>query len=112
MQTTIIIKDLVVPCYIGILPHEHGVRQDVRFGVEVTLKASGPVTRLTNSVDYSGVVDQIRLAAESHTDLVEELAHSIVKLICESSEVFLCSVTVEKLSAIEGAVVGARVVWP
>ncbi len=96
----LLIHDLVVPCAIGVHPHERLGTQRVRINVRVQVADEGrPLgDSIANVVSYETIVDGIRaLVAGEHINLVETLADRIVELCLANPRVLGARVRVEKL---------------
>jgi dihydroneopterin aldolase len=96
----IVVRDLVLPCSIGIYDYERRQRQRVRFNVEIDIADPGafPDRDLARILNYESVLDGIRSIAESgHVDLVETLAERIAALCLEDPRALRAMVGVEKL---------------
>lgn len=102
-QTTkrsIFVKDLVVPCAIGVHAHERGGTQRVRINVEVRVTDDGQPLgdSIANVVSYETIVDGIRAITErGHINLAETLADRIVDLCLDDERATWARIRVEKL---------------
>ncbi len=99
-QRRIFIRDLVVPCAIGVHAHERGGTQRVRINVEVeVVDAARPLQdSIANVVSYETIVDGIRAITDrGHINLVETLADQIVDLCLADDRVQRARVRAEKL---------------
>ena len=96
----LLIRDLVVPCAIGVHAHERLGTQRVRINVRVQVaEDERPVEdSIANVVSYETIVDGIRAIIEGgHINLVETLADRIVELCLANHRVRGVWVRVEKL---------------
>lgn len=95
----IIIRDLVLPCRIGVHRHERKRSQPVRINVDYTVIEDQPhQDRLANVVCYEEIVSGIRaITSAGHINLVESLAEKIAELCLSDSRVCSVKVRVEKL---------------
>jgi 7,8-dihydroneopterin aldolase/epimerase/oxygenase len=95
----VFVRDLVVPCSIGIYPRERGVRRRVRVNAE--LAVDEPISGsddFAEAVNYETVVAGIKSIAEAgHINLVETLADRIARLCLIDARVASVRVVVEKL---------------
>ena len=95
----VFVRDLVVPCSIGIYPREKGVRRRVRVNAELAVAA--PISGrddFAEVVNYEDIVSGIKSIAEAgHINLVESLADRIVALCFADRRVTSVRVVVEKL---------------
>ena len=96
----LLIRDLVVPCSIGVHEHERHATQRVRINLRVQVaEDERPIgDSIANVVSYEAIVDGIRAIARSgHINLVETLADRIVELCLANQRVQGVWVRVEKL---------------
>lgn len=95
----VFVRDLVLPCSIGIYPHEKGLRRRVRVNAE--LNVASPLPRsddFADVVNYETIVAGIKAITEAgHINLVETLADRIAELCLADRRVRATRVTVEKL---------------
>jgi dihydroneopterin aldolase len=110
----VLVRDLVLPCSIGIYEHERQKRQRVRFNVELDVAdpgsfAGGEFARVLN---YETVVTGIKaLIAGGHIDLVETLAERVAGLCLDDRRSIRATITVEKLDVYpEAEAVGVSIV--
>lgn len=100
---TVIVRGLEVQAAIGVHAHEHGRLQPLVVDVELDLGA-GPIHRLSDTLDYEGVVRVAReLAGGEHIALVETFAERVALACLEDARVLAVKVRVEKPGAIPGA---------
>ena len=100
---TVIVRGLEVQAAIGVHAHEHGRLQPLVVDVELDLGA-GPIHRLSDTLDYEGVVRVAReLAGGEHIALVETFAERVALACLEDARVLAVMVRVEKPGAIPGA---------
>jgi 7,8-dihydroneopterin aldolase/epimerase/oxygenase len=113
MIRTILIRDLVVACEIGVYRHEHGRKQRVRINLELDMAESDQELRdeLRNTVHYGEIVDRVKaLATHGRINLVETLAERIAALCLEEKRVAAVRVRVEKLDVYpDGPLVGVAI---
>ncbi|HEV8016391.1 MAG TPA: dihydroneopterin aldolase [Stellaceae bacterium] len=95
----VFVRDLVLPCSIGIYPREKGLRRRVRLNVELQIAASLPRSDdFADVVNYETIVAGIKAIAEGgHINLVETLADRIAELCLADHRVSATRVMVEKL---------------
>ena len=109
----LLIRDLVLPCSIGVHEHERHATQRVRINlrVEVTDDERPIDDSIANVVSYETIVDGIRaMVAGEHINLVETLADRILDLCLANPRVLGARVRVEKLDLYPDAVgVGVEV---
>ena len=102
----VFIRDLVLPCSIGVHRHERAATQRVRVNVDLAVReAGGPLNDdLANVVCYEAVADGIRaIVARGHVNLVETLAEEIASLCLEDLRILSARVRVEKLDVFTDA---------
>lgn len=110
-QWVITIRDLTLPCFIGVLPKERLERQPVC----IALKCYAHLTRTSkgklNYICYDELLTKIKLFTEAgHVDLVENLAEAICRICFEYAAVYRVYVHVEKTAVYsDGARVGVEI---
>ena len=95
----IFVRDLVVPCRIGIYEFEQRIPQRVRINVELLVerRRSGS-DEFGDVLNYETIVAGIRALTESgHVNLVETLAERIIEIGLASPLALAARVSVEKL---------------
>ena len=110
----ILVSDLVIPCEIGVFPHEHGKKQRVRINLDLEVAAGDKplADNLRNTVSYGEIIDRIRdmIARDGRTNLVETLAERIAALCLADRRVRAAKVRVEKLDVYpDGTIVGVAI---
>jgi dihydroneopterin aldolase len=94
----ILVRDLVLPCRIGIHPHERTAPQRVRINVEILAERLGSGDQLRHVLNYEEIVAGVRaLTQGEHINLIETLAERIMDLALESPRALGARVSVEKL---------------
>jgi dihydroneopterin aldolase len=95
----VFVRDLVVPCSIGIYPREKGLRRRVRVNAELAI--DGPISgsdEFAEVVNYETIVAGIKAITEAgHINLVETLADRVARLCLEDRRVASVRVVIEKL---------------
>jgi dihydroneopterin aldolase len=95
----VFVRDLVVPCSIGIYPREKGLRRRVRVNAELAIEE--PISRsdeFAEVVNYETIVTGIKAIAEAgHINLVETLADRVATLCLADPRVAAVRVVIEKL---------------
>ncbi|MGE5538172.1 MAG: dihydroneopterin aldolase [Gemmatimonas sp.] len=102
----IFVRDLVVPCRIGVFRHEQGGTQRVRINLDLLVSESDAAASddPAKVVRYEKVADRIRaLCTEQHIKLLETLAERIAAVSLEDSRVCAVTVRVEKLDIFDDA---------
>ena len=110
----ILVSDLVIPCEIGVFPHEHGKTQRVRINLDLEVAAGDKplADNLRNTVSYGEIIDRIRdmIARDGRINLVETLAERIAALCLADRRVRAAKVRVEKLDVYpDGTIVGVAI---
>jgi dihydroneopterin aldolase len=108
----VFVRDLVLPCEIGVLRHERGAPQRVRINLDLSVLEDRPIEDdLRNVVCYDEIVTGIRRLAEGgHVNLVETLAERIAGMCLADARVRIARVRVEKLDVYEDvAAVGVEI---
>jgi 7,8-dihydroneopterin aldolase/epimerase/oxygenase len=95
----VFVRDLVVPCSIGIYPREKGLRRRVRVNAELAIDE--PILgndEFADVVNYETIVAGIKAIAEAgHINLVETLADRVATLCLADRRVAVARVVIEKL---------------
>ena len=103
---TVVVRNLVVMCSIGIQPEEQGRKQRVRVSVELTAPegAAFPADNRRRVINYEKVVAAIRvIAAGEHIDLCEGFADRLAAACFADPRVERLRITVEKLDVFPDA---------
>lgn len=96
----VFVRDLVVPCIIGVHPHERHLAQRVRVNVDLTVAdpCGSAGDDIANVVSYDDVVVAVRsLARRGGIGLVETFAEEIAARCLRDGRVAAARVRVEKL---------------
>lgn len=95
----VFVRDLVLPCSIGIYPREKGLRRRVRVNAEIQVTSPLPsADDFADVVNYETIVAGIKAITEAgHINLVETLADRIATLCLADHRVGSTRVMVEKL---------------
>ncbi len=102
----VFVRDLVLPCNIGVHLHEKGQPQRVRINLDLGVwEGDGQHgDRLENVVCYEDIVTRIRaVTADGHVNLAETLAERIASLCLQDPTCLSARVRVEKLDVFEDA---------
>lgn len=102
----VFVRDLVLPCLIGVHRHEQDGRQRVRINLDLeVIESDGPIQdRLANVMCYEALVADVRaLVGAGHVNLVETLAERIAAVCLGAEDVRAVKVRVEKLDVFADA---------
>ncbi len=102
----VFVRDLVLPCNIGVHLHEKGQPQRVRINLDLGVwEGNGQHgDRLENVVCYEDIVTRVRaVTADGHVNLAETLAERIASLCLQDPTCRSVRVRVEKLDVFEDA---------
>ena len=100
----VFVRDLVLPCRIGIHPHEREAAQRVRFTVEIDAAESSAGDDIACVVSYEDIVLGIkRIIGTGHINLVETLAEEVAELCLGDSRVSAARIRIEKLDVFREA---------
>jgi len=102
----VFIRDLVLPCSIGIHRHEHDAEQRVRINLDLAVaEAAEPVDDdIRNVICYERLTNGIEeIVGRGHVNLVETLAENIAGMCLEDARVQSARVRVEKLDILDHA---------
>ena len=108
----VFVRDLILPCRIGVYSHEKHGEQRVRINLELTCAEHPAINdEHHNVVCYAEVVEDIRrLIREGHINLVETLAERIAEHCLEDHRILSAKVRVEKLDVMpEASAVGVEI---
>ena len=107
------VRDLVVPCSIGVHRHERDAPQRVRVSIEIDMAAgfSPESDSIGLVLSYDDVVEAVKkIISSGHINLVETLASRIAENCLVDERVAKVKVLVEKLDVLDGsATVGTQV---
>lgn len=96
------VRNLLVPCSIGIHDHERRRIQRVRVNVELDVTDPGPFSSedFSEVLNYETIVSGVRAIADAgHIELVETLAERIAAMCLADPRSVSVTVGVEKLDA-------------
>ena len=109
----VFVRDLVLPCRIGVHSHELRGHQRVRINIDVDVRASATPLgdRLSNAVDYERLVSKTRaIVGARHYNLSETLAERIMEICLADPRAEGARVRVEKLDIFaDAASVGVEI---
>jgi len=106
----IFVRDLVLPCRIGIHAEEHNGKQRVRFSVDIAVDHGATRDRRGPVVDYDSIIAAIQTVVdEGHINLMETLAERVAAACMDLRDARRVSVRVEKLDRVPGASLGVEI---
>lgn len=105
--TKIIVRDFILPARIGIYPQEQVTPQNICVNVTMNL-ADHHINHdeIEDTVSYEHVINEIRVQATLHHNLVETLAEHIAQFALRDIRVTEVTVQIEKLEIFPDARVG------
>ncbi len=84
MKDKVFIKNLVLPCKVGVTQEERAKKQNVIVDIEILcdLSQAGKTDDITKSINYAQVQEQVTTAVtEGEFQLLERLAQTLATLI-------------------------------
>lgn len=106
----IFVRDLVLPCRIGIHDDERGPAQRVRFSVEIAVTQGATRGRRRPVVCYDAIIATVHGVIEAgHINLVETLAERVAAGCLALEGASQVHVRVEKLDRVPGAALGVEI---
>jgi len=101
----ILVRDLVLPCRIGVYGYEKEAPQRVRINARLLVeRAAGGSDELGHVLNYETIVDGIRaLTQGEHIELIESLAERVLTVCLASPRALDAWVSVEKLDVFADA---------
>ncbi len=106
----IFVRNLVLPCRIGIHDDEQGPAQRVRFSIEIAVAQGAARGRRRPVVCYDAIIGAVHSVIESgHIKLVETLAERVAAQCLALEGALRAHVRVEKLDRVPGAALGVEI---
>ncbi|MGE0743776.1 MAG: dihydroneopterin aldolase [Rhodospirillales bacterium] len=102
----VFVRDLVLPCLIGVHRHERDAKQRVRINLDLAvIENDQPVDdKLANVLCYERLTARVRdVVMAGHVNLVETLAERIAAVCLDYDDVVSAQVRVEKLDVFADA---------
>jgi FolB domain-containing protein len=99
MSDKVFVKNLVVPCKVGVTKEEKSKKQNIIVDIEVfcDLSHAGATDILSKSLSYSEIQEKvINAAANREYNLLESFAENLASLVLQSSVASRVVVTVKK----------------
>lgn len=112
LSDKIFIKNLVVPCKIGLLEKERSKKQDVIVDVEIyhELSEAGITDDIGKTVSYSEIRKKIfDVASGCESRLLESVAQSIASLLLKDPETRKVTVRVRKKKYSKAPIIGIEI---
>ena len=102
----VFIRDLMLPCSIGVHRHEKNAEQRVRINLDLAVsEGDRPINDdIRNVICYEGLAEGIgEIVSRGHINLVETLAENIADMCLRDRRVQSARVRIEKLDILDGA---------
>ena len=102
----VFIRDLMLPCSIGVHRHEKDAEQRVRINLDLAVsEGDQPINDdIRNVICYEGLARGIEeIVNRGHINLVETLAENIAAMCLRDRRVQSARVRIEKLDILDGA---------
>lgn len=101
----ILVRDLVLPCRIGVYDHERQAPQRVRINAQLLVERDATKSdELHHVLNYETIVEGIRaLARGGHIELIENLAEQVMAVCLASPRALAARISVEKLDVFADA---------
>lgn len=99
MKDKVFIKNLVLPCKVGVTQEERAKKQNVTVDIEILcdLSQAGKTDDITKSINYAQVQEQVMTAVtEGEFQLLERIAQTVASLILKDSLASQVTVIVKK----------------
>lgn len=91
------IRDLVIPCFVGIRDHEKLSKQPVRISIKCHARLNQGLTNDFNYICYDNLIRAIEaFIDQGHIDLVEHMAEGILDICFKHESVYRVFISVEK----------------
>jgi dihydroneopterin aldolase len=99
LKDKVFIKNLVLPCKVGVTQEERAKKQNITIDIEILcdLSQAGKTDDITKSINYAQVQEQVRTAVtEGEFKLLESLAQTAASLILKDSLASQVTVIIKK----------------
>ena len=99
MKDKVFVKNLVLPCSIGVSKEERTTKQNVIIDIEILtdLKAAGVADNIDKTVSYSEVLETATdLVTKGKFNLIESLAESLASLLLKNKSAAQVIINVRK----------------
>ena len=112
MKDKIFIKNLVIPCKIGVLEEERSKEQDIIVDLEIfrELREAGITDDIDKTVNYSLIRQKISDAVSTgESRLLETVAQKIASLLLEDTETRKVTVRIRKKKYSQDPLIGIEI---
>jgi FolB domain-containing protein len=112
MSDKVFVKNLVVPCKVGVTKEEKSKKQNIIVDVEVfcDLSHAGASDVINKSISYIEIQEKIiNAAANREFNLLESFAESVASLVLKSSVASRVVVTVKKEKYTKSPIMGIEI---
>jgi len=101
----ILVRDLVLPCRIGVYDYEKTAPQRVRVNAQLLVEREATLRdQLDDVLNYETIVEGIRaLTRGGHIELIERLAEEVMEVCLRSPRALAARISVEKLDVFPDA---------
>ncbi len=99
MKDKIFVKNLIVPCRVGVTKEERKERQNIVIDIDIfsDLSLAGATEDLNNSIDYAEIQEKVTaVVINGEFKLLESLAQAVALLILKNPLTFQVTVAVKK----------------
>jgi 7,8-dihydroneopterin aldolase/epimerase/oxygenase len=99
LKDKVFLKNLVLPCAIGVTKEERAKKQNIIVDIEIfcDLNQAGKTNDLTKSINYAQIQEQVtEIVTKSEFILLEGLAQTVASLILKDSLASQVTVVIKK----------------
>jgi 7,8-dihydroneopterin aldolase/epimerase/oxygenase len=112
LKDKIFIKNLILPCKVGITEEERVKKQNVIFDIEIfcDLNRAGSTDDVDQTIDYYATKDNIAaMVTKGEFKLLESLAENVASIVLKKIQVSSVSVAVKKEKYSQNPVLGIEI---
>ena len=112
MSDKVFIRNLVLPCHIGVTEEERSEKQNVILDIEVTsdLRRAGATDDITQTTDYYEIKENVTGAlAKAQFKLLEALAETVATIVLHDPAALAVTVSVKKEKYSESPAMGIEI---
>ena len=112
MKDKIFIKNLALPCKIGVTQEERSKKQKVIFDIEIfsDLSPAGKTDDIDQTIDYYSIKEKVtNRVAKGQFKLLESLAENVASLILKEPRVSSVTVAVKKEKYAQDPMLGIEI---